>query len=343
MEEQVNEVTGEVVVRGTDYGTTTSETFQGAAIERRAETAAVAAAEQARAHVEARYVMALRRPRDINTVRVRLLTDCKRPAFAEVALYSKPTGGKSIVGPSIRLAEAALRHMGNVEQDNQTIFDDANKRIVRVSVTDLESNTTYATEVTIDKTVERKNPKDRTVVSKRTNSYNESVYLVVATEDELLQKVNSLVSKAMRTNGLRLVPGDILEEAMRLVRTTLAEGIKKDPDAARKRMADAFAENGIMPNQLVEFLGYPFEQISAADAATLHGIYTAIKEGDTTWAAVMEQRRAERGEVGDGKKATASGGGLRDRVKAKAAAAKGNAADGTEAEPPADYEPGSDG
>lgn len=47
MEEQVNEVTGEVVVRGTDYGTTTSETFQGAAIERRAETAAVAAAEQA--------------------------------------------------------------------------------------------------------------------------------------------------------------------------------------------------------------------------------------------------------------------------------------------------------
>ena len=41
---------------------------------------AIAAASQARAEVEARYVMALRMPRDINDVRVRLLRTCERPA-----------------------------------------------------------------------------------------------------------------------------------------------------------------------------------------------------------------------------------------------------------------------
>ena len=46
------------------------------------------------------------------------------------------------------------------------------------------------------------------------NSYGDTVYLVEATEDDLLTKQAAHVSKVIRTAALRLLPSDILEEAM---------------------------------------------------------------------------------------------------------------------------------
>nr|NIU03565.1 hypothetical protein [Gammaproteobacteria bacterium]NIV50929.1 hypothetical protein [Gammaproteobacteria bacterium]NIX84839.1 hypothetical protein [Gammaproteobacteria bacterium] len=101
-----------------------------------AETASTAVAAQAAASVQARYVMALQRPRNIDQVRVDLLKECKRPGFARVAMYHKPIG-KGVTGPSIRFAEAAMRCMGNLMPEVATLYDDHDKRILRVSVTDL--------------------------------------------------------------------------------------------------------------------------------------------------------------------------------------------------------------
>ena len=121
-----------------------------------AETASTAVAVQARAAVEARYKMALMRPRSWDEVRVRLLAACKRPGFAETARYAKPVGGKSIEGPSIRFAEEALRAMGNAYVETMVVFDDDERRIVRVTVTDLEANLSYPHDITLRKTVERR-------------------------------------------------------------------------------------------------------------------------------------------------------------------------------------------
>jgi len=58
------------------------------------ETASAYVAAQAKAVVEARYVMALRRPRQWDQVRQDLLKECKRPSFAnnKSAYYRKPIG-----------------------------------------------------------------------------------------------------------------------------------------------------------------------------------------------------------------------------------------------------------
>ena len=53
-----------------------------------AETQGGVLAERSRAEIEARCVMALRRPRDLDTVRERMMKECARPGFAEVARYS---------------------------------------------------------------------------------------------------------------------------------------------------------------------------------------------------------------------------------------------------------------
>jgi hypothetical protein len=266
-----------------------------------AETASGAAAAQAQAAVQARYIMALRRPRDIDQVRVRLLKDCKRLRFAEVAKYRKPVGKKKnedtgkweqqfVEGPSIRFAEAALRALTNVYPEISTVYDDDRKRIVRVSVTDLESNLTYAKDVVIEKVVERSNAEGRILISQRLNSWGKTTYTVVATDDELAMKESALVSKAMRQHALRIMPGDLVEEAMDLVYDTVHKGVADDPDAHRKKLVDAFFGLGVQPAQLAEFLGHELGTANPGEIVKLREIYATIRDGETSWHEVMEGR-----------------------------------------------------
>jgi hypothetical protein len=251
-------------------------------IEARGEVSALAAV--AKARVEARYIMAERHPRDWDQVRARILKECKRPGFAELALYKKPIG-RGIQGPSIRLAEAVLRAMGNIDVDPAISYDDAECRKIRLSVTDLEANLTHSREILISKTVERSSPEsDGSYLSVRRNAQGKPVYRVNATEDELLQKEASLVSKALRTEGLRHLPADILEDAIRQVRATLENKAAEDPDKERKALADAFVALNVMPAALSAYLGHDLAQCSPAELADLRVVYTSIRDGQATWA-----------------------------------------------------------
>ena len=264
------------------------------------ETSVTAVAAQAKAAVEARFLVALHRPRDVDVVRSRLLKDCRRPRFAEVARYKRPVGKKRengrwvdayAEGPSIRFAEAALRHMGNLDVTNPTIYDDSEKMIVRVTVTDLETNATLSKDILIQKTVERRSlKKDQKPLGSRLNSFGEMVYLVQATEADIKVKEAALVSKVLRTLVCRLVPGDILDEAMELCIQTQLNRASEDPDAARKRIADGFDKLGISPDELKRYLGHELSTCSPAEVVDLRELYTSIKDGMTTWSDVMRDR-----------------------------------------------------
>ena len=267
------------------------EGFAGGELQVVAETASSAVAAQAKAQIEARYIMAMQRPRDLDEVRQRLLKECDRPGFAKVARYHKPIG-RGVEGPSIRFAEAALRCMGNVLAETATVYDDDTKRIVRVSLTDLESNLTIPKDVTISKTVERRSLDGKTPISSRTNSHGQTVYTIAATDDDILNKENALISKAMRTNGLRLLPGDILEECMERVDETLRKGIKDDPDKERKKLVDAYGKLGVKAPALKAYLGHDLDQSSPAELMQLRSLYAAIRDGEATWTEAMDSRGA---------------------------------------------------
>jgi len=83
--------------------------------------------------------------------------------------------------------------------------------------------------------VERKNCNDREVLGERINSKNEKVYIVVATEQELMNKESAEASKVIRNNGLRLIPEHIIEEGIEEIRKTTKAGIDKDPEAAKNQ------------------------------------------------------------------------------------------------------------
>jgi hypothetical protein len=303
------------------------------ALEKR-ELASDVLASMARAQVQARYIVAQGRPRDWDVVRQRILKDCERPSFAETAWYRKPQGNGTVDGLSIRFAESAQRAMGNLMPERPVIYDDATKRIVRVTMTDLESNVTHFKDLILEKTVERKNSKGRKVLAQRLNSYGEAVYIVEATEDELLTKESSISSKIERQLTLKILPGDIQDEAKRAIRETLNKADKADPNAAKNRIVDAFDDLGVRVNDLKAFLGVDtLDSIQPNDIKQLREIYTAIKEGETNWREVMEARNEARGTKA-GEQPASTGGKSADKVKEAAAKkAKGSQPAASQAPP----------
>ena len=249
-----------------------------------ADPAAVAAAEGAKARIQSAYIMAMQRPRNYDMARVRILAACRRPDFAEKVEYSKPIGaGKFLVGASVRFAELALREWGNIYYENQVIYDDERVRRTRVTVIDLETNTTYGKEIQMQKVVERRNATDREVLGERTNSEGKKVYTVVATEDEVATREAALISKALRNEGLRLIPQEIIEESVATARSIVSSRDKTDPEAAKKKLIDVFFSINVTPADLEKFLSHPIAQCTGDELQELRQIYTAIKEGEAHW------------------------------------------------------------
>jgi len=307
------------------------------------ESASSAVAAQARAVVEARYVMALRRPRSWDDVRAQLIRECRRPSFAhnKSAFYRKPIG-EGVEGLGIRFVEVALRCMTNVLVESSLVFEDAGKEIHRVTVTDLESNLTYPLDVRVTKTVERSKPMDDgSYISVRVNSYKKPVYTVPANDDDLLNKRGALISKAIRTLGLRVIPGDLQDECEEIIKAIRMDEAARDPDAERKRIADAFGEIGVKPSMLAEYLGHDLGTCSPAELVNLRGLYGAIKDGEATWASVMDNKAANGGEPpppAGGAGGAAAGAapegrtaGVKEKAKAAAASRAPAAAAGSQA------------
>ena len=268
------------------------EGFGSREVELRHETAASAVMARAKAETEARFIVALQRPRDADDARMRLLAECKRKGFAERAIFSLPRGNKPgritgtenrIEGLTIRFAESAIRLWGNLDQTTTTTYEDDRQRQITVAALDLETNSRYAVDLTITKTIERSSPKDRMVIDERTNSAGGKVYIVACTDDELTQKQNSLVSKTLRTLALRLVPADIIEDCERQIVATKFAAIESDPSASRKAVIDAFAGQNIAPSDLKEYLGHDVGTCTPAQIADLQNLFAAIRDNEVTW------------------------------------------------------------
>ena len=247
--------------------------------------AAVAAAEAAKAQIQAAYIIALQKPRNQMQARSNILMACKRTEFAEKAEYSKPVGKHKITGPSVRFAELAIREWENVRIETVVLYEDDNVKRLRVSAIDLETNAQFSRDIQIKKTIERRSKKGREedVISERKNTYGDIVYILRATDDEMLTKESAWVSKIIRNEGLRLIPTDIIEEGLKQARKTLQSKAAMDPDGEKKKIVDAFSGIGIKPVQIGKYLGHDLGTIAPAEIAELRSIYRTIRDGESSW------------------------------------------------------------
>lgn len=277
-------------------GVETKEGFGLMEVAKKTEVASAAVAAQAKAMIESQYIMAMNRPRSFDDVRTEVLKVCRRPEFAEMARYKKPVG-KGVEGPSIRFADEVVKIMRNVNTSKATIYDDDDIRIVRISVMDLETNTCKSQDVTIKKTVERKNPAGRQVIEWRTNTSGEQVAIVGCTDDEMLSKEENVSAKIRRSLELQIIPQDIIEEGQREAINTMRNKAAKDPDAAKKQMLDSFATIGLKATDLEKYLKHGMATVSPAELQELRNIYVAIHNGEATWADYKPEAEAEPSET----------------------------------------------
>ncbi len=257
------------------------------------DTSGAAAMVAARAEVEARFLMAERHPRNWPTVRTRVLESCDRPRFAAGAMYAVPVGGGNLAeGPSIRLAEELHRCAGNLDVRRVLVHDDRERQIWRVTVTDLETNSSESADCDVAKFVERRELKEgERAASSRRNSTGQMVYLVIADETSMRRKRNAEMSRAKRNAVIALVPVDVVEDACTRCREIVRAEISEDPKAAEKRVYDGFAKLGIEPEQLAKYLGKPIAQLRPEDLEELRGLHVAIRDGNTTWAKAQAAKR----------------------------------------------------
>ena len=244
-----------------------------------------------RSEYQVRTALALGRPRDMDEVRERILKDCKRPGFAAVAEYSLPRGGKTINGPSVRFADAALSALGNIAAETNVIREDETERTCEVVLTDLERNTTVRQGFIVSKISERRNlpPNVRNddILGTRVNADGVMLYMVKVGENDILMKQNNTEARIRRNLILRLLPGDIKDEALDLCRTVRQNADAADPDAARKKLLDNFALIGVNVAALKAYIGHDPATCSPSEMDDLRKLYAGIRSGDTTWTEVM--------------------------------------------------------
>lgn len=250
-----------------------------------------------RAEVGARAALAIARPRDLDVARERLLRDCRRPAFAETAEYAVPRGGTTIRGASIRMAEAVARALGNLDIQVVLVSEDEERRVMEAVVCDLESNAVWRQAFSVRKAVERRKlppgARAEDVIGQRVGADGQVLYLIRASEADLMMAQQAAASRVLRGLILRVCPGDILEEAILVARETRERGTAQDPAAARKRILDAFASIGVSASDLKAHLGHPLEQCSPQEIEALRGLYAAIRDGQTTWSEATRQPEAQ--------------------------------------------------
>lgn len=256
----------------------------------------------ATAQIQSRYAIAARFPRVIEAVRDDMLKECRRPSFcapdeskngSSLAIYRVPRGGGKVSGPTIRFAEMALRAYRNLSVDITPVGEDGQQRIYQVSCTDHETNNFQSEIVNVPRSIERTYAKDTdTVLSSRTNSQGKPVYLIIATEDEFAMKRNALISKAKRNLILAMIPGWLIEECVNEVAATARTKDAEDPDAAKRKLYDAFSGLGVKPTQIMDYFGKKAdENFTPAELEDLRGFLAAIREQITTWGDIVAAKR----------------------------------------------------
>ena len=260
-----------------------------------------AEASKALAYTKARISLAQMVPRDWDKFRQRATTHARRTVTAAAALYHRPVGRernpvtgnweeKIAVDFTVGFVHTLLQEWRHVDVVRDITW--INEEYVKVEggVWDLASNNRFTQAMLVPRTVERRDPGDREVRSERLNSKEQRVYSVYATPAELRSSIGAELSKLVRDNGKRCLPHEILLELRAIVEATIKQEIVQDPDAARKRIFDSFAEIGItaeMLAQLVTITG----RITEAHLADLRLVYNTLKEGTQTWAEIVAARQ----------------------------------------------------
>ncbi len=261
---------------------TTRENALSTVQQKSAELSTAHAQASAQYEIESAITVAIRYPRHEDDARQNLMNSCHRPTFAEKASYRIPRGGTTIEGPSSQMAREAARVWGNIRYGFEIVRDDEEMIHIRGFAWDVQTNARATQDASFKKLIQRRN--------KRTGTTD----WVAPDERDLRELINKHGAIAERNCILKLIPSDMIEDAMNKAHRTRAKGVSADPAEAKKKIVGSFGSLSISASELESYLGCKLAQASDHQIRELREIYASIRDGASTWADYLEDTTAKR-------------------------------------------------
>lgn len=216
--------------------------------------------------VQVAMLAAKRFPRDPKAALDRILNACSRDSLAVVSQYSFARGGQEIAGPSIRLAEAVAQLWGNMEcgwreVDRYQGSDSVGVSVVEAYAWDMETNTR------VPRTFNVRHWRDT-----RKGGYK------LEDERDIYELCANQAARRLRACILAVIPGDILEEALKQCDVTLKASADTGPEAQQK-ILKAFEAMGVSRSQIEARIQRRIDSITAAQVISLKKIYASLRDG----------------------------------------------------------------
>lgn len=265
---------------------------------------ALVAVEQSRAIAEtqAAMVIAKKFPRDPMAAMDRILNACTRPTLAEQALYTYARGGTEITGPSIRLAEALAQQWGNFQFGIRELEQRQGESTVEAFAWDVETNTRQV----------------KTFQVKHERHTKRETYALTDPRD-IYELTANQGARRLRACILGVIPGDVVEAAVKQCETTLKTKAEVTPERLAS-LLEKFAEFGVTKDQIERRIQRHLDAMTPAQMVDLGKKYNSLKDGMSTVADWFEV--APGGAEGDGAAAEKPSAGAELRRAAARAAGK---------------------
>jgi hypothetical protein len=215
-----------------------------------------------RGEIDVQIVTARRFPRSIRTFKVTALEMVTLDEeTAAACFYALPRDGKTVEGPSARLAEIVASAWGHMRVEGRPVGEDDRFITARGTAWDLQNNVAIAFECR------------RRITNKAGKRFSDDMIGVTA---------NAASSIAIRNAVFKVVPSPFWRPLFIEARKVAVGDASTLADRRAKSLA-AFQQMGVTQERvfgLLEVKGV--EDITLDHLATLRGLFTAIREGDTT-------------------------------------------------------------
>lgn len=222
--------------------------------------------ERAIAEAQAAMVVAQRFPRDENAAYAKAMDAAKRPSLAAQALYSYKRGSEAVEGLSIRAAEELARIWGNFTYGMLELNQHAGSSEYQAFAHDLESNVRTVQNFTVN------HIRDTRQGAKQ-----------LTDQRDIYETGANMGARRMRARILALLPSWLVDDFEQAIRKTRQEKDSKTPLPDLIRQMAAYAQGiGVSTAMLEARLGHKLEVTQLAEIQMLRGVFTALKDSQTT-------------------------------------------------------------
>ena len=213
------------------------------------------------AEVKAAMQVAKMFPRDHKAAIDRIMNACQRHKLAEAATYTYSRGGQEITGPSIRLAECLAQNWGNMQFGIRELEQRSGESTVEAFAWDMETNTRQTKVFQVGHT-----------------RYTKQGMKTLTDPRDIYEMIANQGARRLRACILGIIPGDVVEDAVRQCDDTLRANVQVTPERI-KSLREKFAEFGVTNEQLEKRLKRRIDTITQAQLVQLGKIYNSLRDG----------------------------------------------------------------